>query len=509
MSAMQPGPEHPDQPLTARERRVPRWALVTALVVGILAAIGISLLLVTIGERRAETRHPYQLLVQVDEDTTDPAVWGVNWPSQWESYLRTTDWERTRYGGSDAIPISKIEESPWLRAMWSGYAFALDYRESRGHAFTLHDQDHTQRVIQRTQPGACLHCHAAVMPLYRYLGDGDEMEGFRQASAMTFNEARFLTDDADQPLVEHPVSCVDCHAPNTMELRVTRPAFKVGIRNLKAFEGVENYDVNRDANRQEMRTYVCAQCHVEYYFEPEYNMVTYPWSQGLRVEQQEAYYDSIGFTDWTHATTGGGMLKAQHPEFELFSQGTHAAAGVSCADCHMPYQREGAQKVSDHHVRSPVLNINRACQTCHAIPERELLQRIATIQDRTDDLIKRSADALVDLIETLAAARAIGADTTELRDALQMQRSAQWRIDWIYSEGSHGFHAPQESARILAEALDYARQGERMVVAMYAGELDRAAVDVIPPLGVTPDEEVPGRVGPTVPTRPGPGLPDE
>jgi nitrite reductase (cytochrome c-552) len=473
--------------------------LVGVLLGGVLVAVVVSALLVTIGERIAETRHPYQLLVQVDDQTTDPAVWGVNWPSQYESYLRTTDWERTRYGGSDAVPVQKLDSNPWLRAMWSGYAFALDYRESRGHAFTLHDQDHTQRVIQRAQPGACLHCHAAVMPLYDYLGDGDIMEGFRQASSMPWEEARFLTDDAGEALVEHPVSCMDCHAPNTMELRITRPAFKVGIAALKAHEGTPDYDVNRDATRQEMRSFVCAQCHVEYYFEPEDRMVTYPWSQGLRVEEQEAYYDAIGFDDWTHATTGGGMIKAQHPEFELWSQGIHAASGVSCSDCHMPYQREGAQKVSDHHVRSPLLNINRACQTCHSGTEAQILANVTVIQDRTEALTQRAAAALVDLIEAIAAAQALGATTDELADAIQMQRSAGWRIDWVYSEGSHGFHAPQEAARILAEAMDMARQGERMVVQRYGDQLDREAVDIMPPYGVTPDSLAPGRAGPTVP----------
>jgi hypothetical protein len=178
MSAMQPGAERTGSAARPRASGASPAILVTALWwESLLAAILVSL--APGHHRRAarETRHPVPARGSVDEDTTDPCGLGVNWPSQWESYLRTTDWERTRYGGSDAIPISKIEESPWLRAMWSGYAFALDYRESRGHAFTLHDQDHTQRVIQRTQPGACLHCHAAVMPLYRYLGDGDEMDG--------------------------------------------------------------------------------------------------------------------------------------------------------------------------------------------------------------------------------------------------------------------------------------------------------------------------------------------
>jgi nitrite reductase (cytochrome c-552) len=485
---------------SARRGATSRGLLAAVFAGGVLVALGVGALLVNIGERKGESRQPYDLLVAVDEDTTDPATWGVNWPSQYESYLRTTDWERTRYGGSDAIPVQKLNSDPWLRAMWSGYAFSLDYRESRGHAFTLHDQDHTQRVAQRPQPGACLHCHAAVMPLYRFVGEGDEMAGFVEVSGMPWAEARNFTDDAGDPLVTHPVSCVDCHAPETMELRVTRPAFRLGIAALKAHEGTPDYDVNRDASRQEMRTYVCAQCHVEYYFDPDNNRaVRYPWDQGIRVEEVEAYYDAIGFSDWTHGATGGGMLKAQHPEFELWSQGTHAAAGVACTDCHMPYEREGARKVSDHHVRSPLLNLNRSCQTCHAVAEGELMDRVIRVQERTDALIDRAAAAVTDLITVLAAARALGADDPALAEALQAQRSAQWRLDYVYSEGSRGFHAPQEAARILAESIDFARQGERMVVERYAGRLDREGVTIEPPEGVTPDSLAPGRTGPTVP----------
>ncbi len=482
------------------ERSVSVGVLAAFFVGGLVVAGLVGALLVNIGERKGEARQPYDLLVAVDDQTTDPSVWGVNWPSQYESYLRTTDWERTRYGGSDAIPVQKLESYPWLRAMWSGHAFSIDYRESRGHAYTLHDQDWTQRVAQRPQPGACLHCHAAVMPLYEYVGNGDVMAGFIETSGMPWEEARFLQDASGNPLVEHPVSCMDCHTPETMELRITRPAFKVGIAALKAHEGIPNYDVNRDASRQEMRSFVCAQCHVEYYFDPENNQaVTYPWSRGLLAGDMEEYYDEIGFSDWTHGTTGGGMLKAQHPEFELWSQGTHAAAGVACTDCHMPYQREGARKVSDHHVRSPLLNVNRSCQTCHSIAEGDLMARVHRIQDRTDALISRAADALTDLITVLAAARALGASDAELAEALQMQRSAQWRLDFIFSEGSRGFHAPQEAARLLAESMDMSRQGERMVVERYAGRLDRDAVEVIPPRGVTPDSLAPQRTGPTVP----------
>jgi nitrite reductase (cytochrome c-552) len=448
----------------ARERR---WGgrrgiagLIAVAVVLALATFGIAALLANVFERRQEARNPYLMIVEVDEDTVDPHVWGTNWPRQLASFLRTVDYERTRYGGSDAIPRQKLDAYPWLRTMWAGHAFSIDYRESRGHAYSLHDQDHTERVAQRPQPGACLHCHAAIMPAYRAVGEGDVMEGFRRISAMPWTEARHLVDDAGDPLVTHPVTCVDCHSPDNLALRVTRPAALVGLRAYMAGLGRPDYDVNRDATPQEMRTFVCAQCHVEYYFTPDESTVVYPWSQGIRVEQIISYYDEIGFSDWTHALTGGGMLKAQHPEFELWNQGIHARAGVACADCHMPYQREGALKVSDHHVRSPVLNIQRACQTCHNVPETELIDRIHTIQDRTHALIERSGAALSDMITAIHAAREAGVPDEQLAEATRLHREAQFRIDFVYSEGSHGFHAPQEAARILAEALDLARQAQ-------------------------------------------------
>lgn len=493
-------PRIADRRSDSRSGAVAPALLTVALAVGVMAALAVGWLLVTIGERKGETAQPFELIVPLDDDTTDPETWGASFPSQYESYLRTTDWERTRHGGSDAIPRQKLEEDPWLRAMWSGYAFSIDYRESRGHAFTLHDQDHTQRILQRSQPGACLQCHASVGPLYRYLGDGDFMAGFVEASGMTWEDARNLEDDQGRPLVEHPVSCVDCHTPGTMRLRVTRPGFINGIRALKAAQGVDGYDPNRDATQQEMRTFVCGQCHVEYYFDPDNNKaVTYPWSEGLRAHEIESYYDAIDFSDWTHGTTGGGMLKAQHPEFEMWNQGVHGAAGVGCADCHMPYTREGAQKVSDHHVRSPLLNVNAACQTCHNVPEDELIRRVEGIQTRTDDLIQRASDALVDLITAVAAARALDATEQELSEALRLQRRAQWRLDFVYSEGSRGFHAPQESAKVLAEAIDYARQGEREIVERWGTGLDRSSVGIMPVEGVTPDSLAPGRTGPTVP----------
>ena len=191
-----------------------------------------------------------------------------------------------------------------------------------------------------------------------------------------------------------------------MQLRVTRPGFIEGIRAWKASQGIKNYDVNTMATRQEMRAYVCGQCHVEYYFKGSEKQLTYPWSKGVKVEQILAYYDEVQFKDWTHAETGANVLKAQHPEFEMWNQGIHSRSGVTCADCHMPYKRVGALKISDHHVRSPVLNINHACQTCHKWPEEELKARIEAIQERTYELRNTAMDALVELISDVKAAKA-------------------------------------------------------------------------------------------------------
>lgn len=102
-----------------------------------------------------------------------------------------------------------------------------------------------------------------------------------------------------------------------------------GIRALKAAQGVPDYDVNRMATRQEMRTFVCAQCHVEYYFRGADKRLVYPWSKGLLADSILAYYDDVGHTDWVHERTGAPVLKVQHPEFELYSQGIHGRSGVT------------------------------------------------------------------------------------------------------------------------------------------------------------------------------------
>ena len=455
-------------PESPRKRSFLRGAASLPVVVGIGAAAlaaGVTALLVTIVEHKEEAKSPFFRVVPIDDKTDDASVWGKDFPLQFELYKKTSLQASTLYGGSRQVPHvptaedprtvvtqSKIEEDPRLKTMWAGYAFATDYRKKRGHEFMLLDQTYTERVLKFKQPGSCLHCHGSMYNVYKKAGAGDLMAGFAKVNAMPFQEAR--------KLVDHPVGCIDCHDPNTMQLRVTRPAFLVGIKALKASQGVANYDPNTMATRQEMRTYVCGQCHVEYYFKGETKQLTFPWSKGLTADKIVDYYDDMGFKDWTHALTGTPTLKAQHPEFETWSTSIHARSGVSCADCHMPYTKTGAQKISDHQVRSPLLNINRACQTCHRWSEPELKDRVEQIQTRFLQVKNTALDALMDLIADLKAAKDAGRPDAELEAARAFQRRGQFYIDFTDAENSTGFHSPQESERLLALAIDLCRKGQ-------------------------------------------------
>ena len=347
--------ENPEQPRSERRRWVP---LVVTAVATALVTAGVVALLVNIMEHKQEARSPYQQVVELKDDTQDPAIWGRNYPAQYDSYKRTVDQQRTRYGGSEAVPRTPTKADP-----------------------------------------------------------------------------------------------------RSMQLRVTRPAFMAGIKAAKAAQGIKDFDVNRDATRQEMRTFTCGQCHVEYFFKGKEKRLTYPWDKGLKVEQIYAVYAENGHKDWVHAKTGAKLLKAQHPEFEMYNQGIHARSGVTCADCHMPYKREGAQKVSDHHVRSPLLNINRACQTCHKWPEAELKARVETLQERTHLMRDHALNALMDLVKDVEKARAKGVTDAQLAKVHELQRRGQFYVDFVEAENSTGFHAPEEALRILGQAIDHLRQG--------------------------------------------------
>ena len=458
------------------------WLLIGGIaLLATVATVAVVALLMNIMQRQQEASNPFFRVVELNDDTVDPAVWGKNFPMQYDGYTRTVDQVRTRYGGSEAVPHtptqadprsvvaqSKLEEDPRLKVMWAGYPFSRDFREERGHAYMLTDQALTERQQAAPQPGACLNCHGSVYTTYKQLGGGDIFKGFDALNKMPYAEAAKTT--------AHPVSCIDCHDSATMQLRITRPSFITGLRVLAKssdpvpqLESIERwrsqgkqgeYDPNTMATRQEMRAFVCGQCHVEYYFKGAEKTLTYPWQNGLKVDQIMTYYDEVQQRDWVHADTGASSLKAQHPEFELWNQGIHARSGVMCADCHMPYTRTGGLKISDHHVQSPLLNINHACQTCHRWSETELKARVETNQARTYSLRNVAMDSLMALITDLKNAKGAGKTDAELADARNFQRRAQFYLDFVEAENSTGFHASQEAARILGESINFSRQGQ-------------------------------------------------
>ena len=528
---------------------------VVVAIVAAVAAAGITALIVNIFQRKQEARNPFLKLVEVTENDVDPAKWGINWPREYDGYLRTSEPSRTKYGGGLAgpegtMPPEKAERDPWLTRVFAGYLFAIDYRDRRGHAFMLKDQEITKRNVpsEAKQSGNCLHCHGSIMPLYRKLGreaspqasEAEQIQkGLQLVSDMNYWDAHKALEQTTNGA--HPVSCVDCHSPKTMELRVTRPAFITGIQRLAAsnadvphLPSIERwrrggrskpYDPNVDGTRQEMRSFVCGQCHVEYYCGKGMTLF-FPWDKGLKVEEMERHYDSLQvkgrrFKDWVHAETGFDVLKAQHPEFEAWSQGIHAKSGVACADCHMPYKREGALKVSEHWVRSPLLEVNRSCETCHPYGDAEIKARVEAIQDRHFALLTRAGQAATSMLDAIVAVRKphdeqhraaaqakarealaknaefakLGAEEQEkkvqaetkanllamwqqavekdpkLKELGELQRAAQWRLDFVAAENSTGFHAPQEMARILGESIDLSRQAEVRAVALAGGKL--------------------------------------
>jgi nitrite reductase (cytochrome c-552) len=481
-----------------RKRRFSGGWLVAVAALAALATLAVAALLTNIFERQQEARNPFYRVVELNDDIVDPAVWGKNFPIQYDQYRRTVDMERTRYGGSEAIPrqptagdprdqvaASRLVEDPRLRDFWAGYAFAEDFREERGHAYMFIDQVFTRRQEVVQQPGTCLHCHASVYKTYRDAGGGNLIAGFEKVNQMPYQQAAALA--------EHPVACIDCHDPQTMQLRVTRPGFIEGMGALMTSRGRPDFDVNRDASRAEMRSYVCGQCHVEYYFKGPEKRLTYPWAKGLNIDDIMAYYEEVGFRDWTHKISGAPTLKAQHPEFELYNQGVHARSGVACADCHMPFMRVGATKVSDHWVRSPMLNISNACQTCHRWPEEELRQRVHTIQDRTYELRNIAIDATLQLARMIGQQAAGGtANPAHLELARSYQRKAQFYTDFIEAENSMGFHADQEATRILGKAINFARLGFAAATGQPLPETQKQLREA-PPQTVSPGQPPPNR----------------
>ncbi len=431
---------------TIKEKPIIGWTIFAVVMVGVFL---LGLLAASITERRAEIASIYNN-AKVDIQGIEPRsrIWGENFPREYETWLKTANMDfKSKHLGN--VMEDVLADRPDMVVLWAGYAFSRDYSAPRGHQYTIEDMRNTLRVgapgvdgQADMQPGTCWTCKSPDVP--RVMAEKGVAEYYKAPWSAW----------GDQ--IVNSIGCADCHDPQTMDLTITRPALA------EAFDR-QGLDVAK-TTLQEKRSLVCAQCHVEYYFTPDGKYLTFPWDGGDTLEAMEAYYEKFnngqGFTDWTHALSKTPMLKAQHPDYELFKVGTHGKRGLSCADCHMPYISEGGVKYSDHQLMSPLKDVARTCQTCHRDSEENLKSYVYDHQDKILELRDRVEPELAKAHIMAKVAWDIGATQVEMIEAQKLLRSSQWA--WDISVASHGasFHAPVEVQRIMAKSLDKAMQAQ-------------------------------------------------
>jgi nitrite reductase (cytochrome c-552) len=412
----------------------------TFILVGIIVLLSAVLTGVLIFMRNQPVQErAFQPLVEIAPMEPDSEKWGVNFPNQYTTFMKTeTNNIDTTYGGSSQF--SWLERDPRQVILFGGYSFSKEYNDDRGHANALEDVRAIKRVDEKT-PGTCYSCKSSNNP-----GLWDEL-GMAEFDRMLFSEIG--------QRIDQPIGCANCHEAGTMRLIVTNPALKEALE-------AQGKDWTT-FTRQEMRTVVCANCHVEYYFAGEGKYLTFPWANGTEINQIIEYYEDLGFKDWDYPEAGTPMLKAQHPEYEFFTaSSTHYNAGVSCSDCHMPYIREGAAKYSTHDVHSPLLNPEAACGQCHTDSEY-VVRRVNLIQDQVAGTKIETENAIVDAINAIKlAAGNPNADQELLDQARNLHRRAQFMWDFVSAENSTGFHNPEYALKILADSTNLARQAQML-----------------------------------------------
>ncbi|CAL2101042.1 Cytochrome c-552 [Tenacibaculum sp. 190130A14a] len=417
--------------------------IVTVVVVFLLGLLASSIV-----NRKNEAKYMYVPQVEISENEPRNEEWGKNFPAEYQSFLQTekSDFESFQ-GGSKMRDM--LEEDTRLVVLWAGYGFAKDYNQGRGHQHAVTDLQNTLRTGgpkgkgDGPMPATCWTCKSPDVP--RMMNEIGITEFYKGKWADKGHE------------VVNPIGCADCHDAKTMKLTITRPAL------VEAFEAMGK-DINK-ATHQEMRSLVCAQCHVEYYFDKTKQgkegvpYLTFPWKNGMSVEAMEKYYDDINFKDWTHKLSKAPMLKAQHPGYETYLTGVHADRGVSCADCHMPYKSEGGQKFTDHHIQSPMNNVANSCQVCHREDADKLKANVYERQQKSTEARLKLEDALVRMHVEAKKCWDLGATEEQMKDILMDIRHAQWR--WDYAAAAHGasFHSPVETGRVIASGLDKASEG--------------------------------------------------
>ncbi len=424
------------------------WMLfiATAVVVFLIGLFGASVL-----ERRSESYQLLQPVKPIADWEPSNAAWGENYPREYETYRATAETTFASLHGGSAT-IDALERYPRLVVLWAGYAFSRDYKQGRGHYHAVEDIRNTLRT-NVPQPGTCWSCKSTDVPRL-----------INKMGAAEFYKAKW--EDLGSEVVNN-IGCQDCHDPKTMNLRITRPALiEAYQRQGKKIE---------ESTHQQMRSQVCAQCHVEYYFKgKQEKYLTFPWDEGSTAEQIQAYYDKVEHVDWVHKISGAPMLKAQHPDWEIFQMGIHFQRGLACADCHMPYRSEGGVKFTNHKIASPLENVAGSCQVCHRESEKALIDNVQERQEKVRQLAGMAEDLLVRAhIETRVALDR-GATPEQIKPVYQLIRQAQWRWDFVVASHGGSFHAPIECARIMGNAIEKAAEARTQL----AGLLGRLGVEL-------------------------------
>lgn len=433
------------------------WVNLSLFSLTVIAVFILGWFVSTISERRAEALFAYKPKVQLADFEPRNEVWGKNYPWQYESYRKTQETDfHTPHGGNAMKDV--LSENPEMVVLWAGYGFSKDYNQGRGHSYAIDDIHNTLRTAgpkapdDGPMPSTCWTCKGPDVPrMMNQLG-----------SPAAFYAGKWAKHGEE---VVNAIGCADCHDATTMDLTISRPAL------VEAFEAMGK-DISK-ATHQEMRSLVCAQCHVEYYFnnqnkEERPNYLTFPWVNGYGPEEMLKYYDDIKFSDWTHSISKAPMLKAQHPDYEVYTTGIHAERGVSCADCHMPYVSEGGLKYSNHHVTSPLKYVSQACQTCHRESEATLLKNVYDRQNKVAELRNKAEELLTRAHVEAKVAWDNNASEAEMKDILYEIRAGQWF--WDYVAASHGgsFHSPVESSRVLGKAIDHAQNARIQLARLLA-----------------------------------------
>jgi len=432
------------------------WLGWVIFIVTVVVVFFLGLLASSIIERRSEAIFAYSPEIKFSQFEPRNAIWGEIFPREYNTYMKTADTSfRSKYNGS--AMINMLGESPELVVLWAGYLFSRDYSQGRGHFYAVTDIRNTLRTgapvagVASPQPNTCWTCKSPDVP--RVMNEKGIAEFYRGTWETSGSE------------IINPIGCADCHDSKTMNLRISRPAL------IEAFEAMGK-DIGK-ASQQEMRSLVCAQCHVEYYFNKKktegVQYLTFPWKNGTSVEEIEKYYDEAEFSDWTHSLSRAPMLKAQHPDYEVYLTGVHAARGVSCADCHMPFISEGGQKFTDHHIQSPLNNIANSCQVCHREETERLIMDVNQRQDKIAENRKILEQLLVRCHVEAKTAWDRGAKDDQMKEILTNIRRAQWR--WDFSAAGHGnsFHSPVELGRIISGGIALAQEA-RIKLARILGD---------------------------------------